>query len=130
MLFLVLLQTALLLMLAALVFYWRLQTNRTLHRLTLLEPDRISAQNRAQAAIALLQSEIAEIKDRANRPEPLQIRADAHPQPASALTIAKRSQALKMIRRGDPVELIAASVGAPHAQIRLLQKVHAMIDAA
>jgi len=130
MLFLVLLQTALLFMLAALAFYWRLHTNRTLHRLTLLEPDRISAQNRAQAAIALLQSEIAEIKDRANRPEPPQIRADAQPPPASALTIAKRSQALKMIRRGDPVELIAASVGAPQAQIRLLQKVQAMIDAA
>lgn len=127
MLFLVLLQTCLLLTLAALVLYWRLQTNRTL---TLLESDR----SRATAACVLFnaewRSELAEIKDRASRPEPPSIRAETQPQPANALSIGKRSQALKMIRRGDSVELIAAVVGAPQAQIRLLQKVHAMIDAA
>ena len=130
MLFLVLLQSGLLLALAGLVLYWRMQTNRSLQRLTLLEATRSSALSNTQSALAMLQSELGEIKDRASRLEAPEVRADAHPQPASALSIGRRSQALKMIRRGDSVELIAAAVGAPQAQIRLLQKVNAMIEAA
>jgi hypothetical protein len=130
MLFLVLLQTMFLLALAGLVFYWRLQTGRALERMAFAEAERLVTLGKVQTAVAALQAEIADIKDRTNRPEPLPTVVETQAQPALALSVSKRSQALKMIRRGEPVEHIAAAVGAPHSQIRLLLKVHALIDAA
>ncbi len=130
MIFLVLLQTALLLALAAAVLYWRLQTVRALDRMAHLESERLASFGKIQAAVASLQSELAELRERGASPAPAPLVVDPHPQPAAALSISKRSLALKMIRRGDPVEQIAAAVGVPQSQIRLLQKVHALIDAA
>lgn len=130
MIFLVLFQTVLLLGLAAAFLVWRMQTSRAIDRMTFVEAERLAALGTVQATVASIQSELAELRDRARRPERALPVADPHPQQAAALSINKRSQALKMIRRGESVEQIAAAVGAPPAQIRLLQKVHALIDAA
>lgn len=134
MLLLILLQSVLLFALAALVFYWRLQSNQALLRLTSREAGRAASLRNIQSAMANLQSELAEWKDssrdRDNLTREPQSPPPDSPHPANALSIAKRSQALKMIRRGEAVETIAAAVGAPQSQIRLLQKVNALIDAA
>ena len=46
---------------------------------------------------------------------------------SNALSMQKRSQALKMIRRGEPPETVAATLGVPRNQIQLLLKVQNMI---
>lgn len=42
---------------------------------------------------------------------------------AAPLNLSKRSQALRMSRRGDPAERIAASLGIPRREVDLLLKV-------
>ena len=46
---------------------------------------------------------------------------------ANALSLQKRSQALKMIRRGEPPDTVAAALGVPRNQIQLLLKVQGLI---
>ena len=45
----------------------------------------------------------------------------------SALNLTTRSQALRLHRRGTPPERIAAELGVPAAEIRLLLKVHEIV---
>jgi hypothetical protein len=135
MLLLLLLQSLLLFALAALVFYWRIQTNQSIARLTAVEAERTASMRNTQSALANLQSELAGLQEAAREwdrmpKEPALTVPDSHPPPGNTLSLAKRSQALKMIRRGETVETIAAAVGAPASQIRLLQKVRALMDAA
>ena len=42
----------------------------------------------------------------------------------SALNLTKRAQAVRMYRRGEPVETIAAALGTPRNEIELLIKLH------
>ncbi len=47
-----------------------------------------------------------------------------------ALNLSKRSQALRMHRRGDEPEAIASTLGVPLQEIELLLKVHRIVIAA
>ena len=48
-------------------------------------------------------------------------------QPKAGLNLSKRSQALRMHRRGDAPELIAAALEVPRQEIDLLVKVHQIV---
>lgn len=45
-----------------------------------------------------------------------------------ALNLHKRSDALRMYRRGSDQSSVAAAVGMPHAQVALLEKVYRILD--
>jgi hypothetical protein len=47
--------------------------------------------------------------------------------PRAAFNLSKRSQALRMHRRGEAPEQIAASLGLPRQEIELLLKVHRIV---
>ena len=49
--------------------------------------------------------------------------------PKPGLNLTKRSQALRMHRRGDPPEQIAAALEVPHQEVDLLLKVHRIVIA-
>lgn len=46
--------------------------------------------------------------------------------PRASLNVSKRRQAIRMSRRGDAVESIAASLNLPRREVELLLKVHAL----
>jgi hypothetical protein len=50
--------------------------------------------------------------------------------PRSGLNLSKRSQALRMHRRGDAPEQVASTLGVPLQEIELLLKVHRIVIAA
>lgn len=47
-----------------------------------------------------------------------------------SLNVSKRSQVIRLSRRGEPVETIAATLGLPRREVELLIKVHQMTAAA
>ena len=49
--------------------------------------------------------------------------------PRSGLNLTKRSQAVRMIRRGDAPRDIAAALGLPQNEVELLAKVHGIVAA-
>src|SRR5712692_3000267 len=49
------------------------------------------------------------------------------PVPKSGLNFSKRSQALRMHRRGDTAEQIALALGLPRNEVTLLLKVHRIV---
>jgi len=53
--------------------------------------------------------------------------APPSPSPRSGLNLSKRSQALRMHRRGDDAAKIAAALGVPFQEIDLLLKVHRIV---
>jgi hypothetical protein len=50
--------------------------------------------------------------------------------PKAGLNVSKRSQALRMHRRGDTPEQVATTLGVPLQEIELLLKVHRIVIAA
>lgn len=50
--------------------------------------------------------------------------------PRSGLNLTTRAQALRMVRRGEPPERIAAALQVPENEIRLLVKVHKLAASA
>jgi hypothetical protein len=51
----------------------------------------------------------------------------APPSPKASLNLTKRTQVLRMSRRGERVENIAASLSLPRREVELLLKIHGMI---
>ena len=49
--------------------------------------------------------------------------------PGAAMNLQRRSQALRMYRRGDDSQTIASALSLPHAQVALLEKVHRVLSA-
>ena len=47
--------------------------------------------------------------------------------PKAGLNLSKRSQALRMHRRGDPSDQIAAALDIPLQEVDLLMKVHKIV---
>jgi len=47
--------------------------------------------------------------------------------PKSSLNLSKRSQALRMHRRGDPIDQIATNLQVPRQEIDLLVKIHRIV---
>jgi hypothetical protein len=51
----------------------------------------------------------------------------APPSPKASLNLNKRTQALRMSRRGERVENIAASLSLPRREVELLLKIHGLV---
>jgi hypothetical protein len=62
------------------------------------------------------------------RQDPPKLAGPCFPRPG--LNVSKRSQALRMHRRGDTPEQVAATLGIPLQEIELLLKVHRIVIAA
>ncbi len=89
------------------------------------ERDR-SLTERNEAALESMRKDLAAL---AERLEETRSRAEAAAPAAlrPGFNLSKRSQALRMHRRGDAPERIAASLGVPCQEVNLLLKVHRML---
>jgi hypothetical protein len=125
MLILILMQSVLLAGLFGLVMYWRVEAAGRARTQKSLEAMRGQAVERLQAMVLQLQRELAEMKD---QDRPVESTTHVVGEHAPALTLAKRSKALKMIRRGEAPETVSAALGVPKSQIRLLVKVQGLLD--
>lgn len=80
----------------------------------------------AEAAIGILQQAVEELREQVE-----ELRRHPAPAPAlaarHALNLDKRSQALRMHRRGESPEQIAAVLEIPLQQVDLLLKVHRIV---
>lgn len=133
MLILVLFQSALLAGVIATMIVWRIQISAKLREIQTCATWTLSSEQRLQSAILQLQLELDESKDKRGRhdPDPLPPPpnpATVTPEPPPVLTVAKRSQALRMIRRGDKPESVSAALGIPDSHIRLLIRVQQLIQ--
>jgi hypothetical protein len=88
--------------------------------------DRLKSTEEAVAslgqAVGQLAKDVDELQE-CGAPAPLP------PPPRPGLNLSKRSHALRMYRRGDTPEQIAASLGVPLQEIDLLLKVHQILVA-
>ncbi len=127
MLVLLLLQSVLLVTLIAIVAVWRIQTADRIHAIQQANLRNLDAEQRLQGVLMNLQVELNELRAGQTAPPPPAPLAVLEPAPS--LTIAKRSQAIKMIRRGEPAEAVSAALGVPRSHIQLLIKVQELIQA-
>jgi len=74
----------------------------------------------AQQALEELREGLREAEERAG------VLVAATP-PASGMNLNKRTQALRMSRRGEKPEQIAAALGLPQKEVELLVKVHRIV---
>jgi DNA-binding NarL/FixJ family response regulator len=95
-----------------------------------------AAAQRAEARLAESDATIEAVRSEAEscarqlrelRQEPPRTNAFAAAQPG--LNLSKRSQALRMHRRGDTPEQIASTLGVPLQEVELLLKVHRIVVA-
>ena len=85
---------------------------------------RIEELHAATAALQkALAAQAAQIEDLQHQPPP----AAAAAAPRTGLNLCKRSQALRMHRKGDPPERIAAALEVPLQEVDLLIKVHRIV---
>jgi hypothetical protein len=86
-----------------------------------------AAQERSQAALTLMEERLnslaAELQEFRHQP-PVTV-MPASPRPG--LNLSKRSQALRMHRRGDPPDQIAVALDIPLQEVDLLMKVHRIL---
>ena len=84
--------------------------------------------SRSDAAVGVLQQKLDELEQQL---EDLRRHASAAPVAANApracLNLDKRSQALRMHRRGEGPPAIAAALGIPLPEVQLLLKVHRIV---
>jgi hypothetical protein len=125
MLILLLLQSILLAGLFGLVMYWRVEAAGRARAQQDLDTVRAQAADRLQMVVMQLQNDLTELRERDRQAEPI---SSVVVEAAPALTLAKRSKALKMIRRGEATEAVSAALGIPKNQVRLLVKVQEMLE--
>jgi hypothetical protein len=79
-----------------------------------------------QEVIVQLRMAVRRLEERpaGEAPRPAAAEPAHHPAPALSLNLNKRSQALRMHRRGDPPEAIASALHLPRNEVELLLKVH------
>jgi hypothetical protein len=133
-------ETILIAVLILVMFYWRIQTSGRLRALRESSRRILESEQRVQSVLLNLQLELNELKDRepaASVASGPRIQASAEEPPTGAavpraagegLTVAKRSQALKLLRRGDSPDAIAATLGVPKSHIQLLVKVQGLMQ--
>ena len=83
----------------------------------------VAAVELLRATMSRLESDLAE-----NRRDVEQFPALASASPiANSMNLSKRTQALRMHRRGEPLERIASARGIPHRELELLVKVQDVV---
>ncbi len=83
--------------------------------------------DQAEAALAGLCAEVEACRDRVRELEQQAAASPLAPGPRAGMNLSKRSQALRLHRRGDPPEQIAAALEIPHQEVDLLLKVHRIV---
>jgi hypothetical protein len=86
-----------------------------------------SQQGRYEAALSALQASVDELAARIEVVELRPAATGAASPPRLGLNLGKRSQALRMHRRGDSPEQIAAALELPRQEVDLLLKVHRIV---
>lgn len=132
MLILILFQSVLLAGVIVAVICWRIQFSARLREIRACAEWNLSSEQRLQAAILRLQLELDEWKENRGDKEPeyATVPVPSAPEIPPVLTVSKRSQALRMIRRGDRPEAVSAALGIPNSHIRMLIKVQQLIQPA
>lgn len=126
---LLLLQSLLLLGVIATAVFWKIQVSARLQALQDSAVRSAAAEQKLQAVLMSLQLELNEVRDVMRRPavEPSPVVADLASDGAADLTMIKRAQALKMLRRGDSSESVSKALGVPRSYIQLLEKVQVLV---
>jgi len=88
---------------------------------------RRTAENRWEASLDSLRQSVEGLSGQIEEVRHQALASSAATVPKSGLNLTKRSQALRMHRRGDPPEQIATSLNLPLEEVRLLIKVHQIV---
>ena len=103
--------------------FWTISSDSEIRRLK----SKLGGRRKADAGLAReLQIKLAELSDRLRDAED---RAGMLPPPLplpSSLNVGKRTQVLRLARRGEPPQKIAALLGVPLREVELLLKVDAL----
>jgi hypothetical protein len=86
-----------------------------------------AARKQNEAALATLRESFEDLAARVEELERRPGEAGLLPVPKSGLNLSKRSQALRMHRRGETPEQIAAALELPLQEVELLLKVHGIV---
>ncbi len=86
-----------------------------------------SRQQAIEASLERLGTAVEEIESRLREAEERTGMLVAPPPPPSGLNLSKRSQALRMHRRGESPQKIAASLTLPQREVELLVKVQRIV---
>ncbi len=108
-----------------LTLFWSVkrETNALDRRIRQDRRETVAAVELLRATMSRLESDLAE-----NRRDVEQFQALASPFPvANSMNLSKRTQALRMHRRGEPLERIASVLGIPHRELELLVKVQDVV---
>lgn len=117
----VILQFSILLAVAGFVVYWKFETSARFERHRQAEEQTLKAMRGIQATTLTLKTEVEELReicrDLASRP----VAATAAGMPG-----AKRSQALRMLRKGESAENVSAALKLPRSHVQMLEKLRAL----
>jgi hypothetical protein len=81
----------------------------------------------AESAIGVLQQQVEALQTRVDETRQYAAVTVASPAPRSGLNLDKRSQALRLHRRGEAPQRIAAMLELPRQEVELLLKVHRIV---
>lgn len=117
----VILQFSLLLAVAGFVVYWKFETSARFERHRQAEEQALKAMRGIQASTLTLKSEVEDLRE---------VCRDLASRPTGAASIAmpqaKRSQALRMLRKGESPENVSAALKVPRSHVQMLEKLRAL----
>ena len=88
----------------------------------------LPASSASEAAVEILHQKLASLEREIRELPPSASAPPALPgSPRPAFNLEKRSHALRLHRRGEPIPQIAASLGLPQQEVELLIKVHRIV---
>lgn len=117
----VILQFSILLAVAGFVVYWKFETSARFERHRQAEEQSLKAMRGIQATTLTLKTELEELRE---------ICRDLAARPAASTSVAmpssKRSQAIRMLRKGESAENVAAALRVPRSHVQMLEKLRVM----
>jgi hypothetical protein len=103
--------------------YWTVTAESEIRRLKA----KVGGRRKPEAGVAHeIEAKLAELNDRVRDAEERAGMYVPSLPPRSSLNVSKRTQVLRLSRRGEPPEKIAALLGLPIREVELLLKVHAL----
>lgn len=87
-----------------------------------------ASQEALKQKIEQMESAVSSISQRRQEPQFVEIPARSSAALRPSLNLTRRTQALRMRRRGESIESIAAALSTPRNEIELLVKVYEMLD--
>ena len=87
-----------------------------------------SSQEALQQKIEVMESAVSSIGQQRHEPQVIEVPVRVTAAIRPSLNLTRRTQALRMRRRGESIESIAAALSTPRNEIELLVKVYEMVD--